>query len=109
MLGLTWAGLAPADRASFAWRLPSFDHLVSLDAKTVEIDGSRVPLTSEEYQMLELLAHHLRGRDELRLGFRELAKTVLAKLSEYRMSPSEKNYTRRRNELIAKGAMNTGE
>jgi hypothetical protein len=26
--GLTWAGLAPADRASFAWRLPSFDHLV---------------------------------------------------------------------------------
>jgi Na+-driven multidrug efflux pump len=29
-LGLTWAGLAPADRASFAWRLPSFDHLVGL-------------------------------------------------------------------------------
>src|SRR3984893_2918411 len=27
-LGLTWAGLAPADRASFAWRLPSFDNLV---------------------------------------------------------------------------------
>jgi hypothetical protein len=27
-LGLTWAGLAPADRASFCWRLPSFDHLV---------------------------------------------------------------------------------
>jgi hypothetical protein len=26
--GLTWAGLAPADRASFAWRLLSFDHLV---------------------------------------------------------------------------------
>jgi hypothetical protein len=26
--GLTWAGLAPADRASFAWRLPSLDHLV---------------------------------------------------------------------------------
>jgi hypothetical protein len=25
--GLTWAGLSPADRASFAWRLPSFDHL----------------------------------------------------------------------------------
>jgi hypothetical protein len=25
---LTWAGLAPADRASFAWRLPLFDHLV---------------------------------------------------------------------------------
>src|SRR5262245_23748474 len=28
LLDLTWAGLAPADRASFAWRLPSFDHLV---------------------------------------------------------------------------------
>src|SRR6266571_3731391 len=27
-LGLTWAGLAPADRASFAWRLPLFDDLV---------------------------------------------------------------------------------
>jgi hypothetical protein len=26
--GFTWAGLAPADRASFAWRLLSFDHLV---------------------------------------------------------------------------------
>jgi len=26
--GLTWTGLSPADRASFAWRLPSFDHLV---------------------------------------------------------------------------------
>ena len=25
---LTWTGLAPADRASFAWRLPSFDHLI---------------------------------------------------------------------------------
>ena len=29
--GLTWAGLAPADRASFAWRLPSFDHLVDAE------------------------------------------------------------------------------
>src|SRR6476659_6075035 len=28
LLDLTWAGLAPADRASFAWRLPSFDDLV---------------------------------------------------------------------------------
>src|SRR4029450_8017501 len=27
-LDLTWAGLAPADRASFCWRLPSFDHLI---------------------------------------------------------------------------------
>jgi hypothetical protein len=28
LLSLTWAGLAPADRASFAWRLPLIDHLV---------------------------------------------------------------------------------
>src|SRR5260370_27406179 len=28
LLSLTWAGLAPADRASFAWRLRSFDHPV---------------------------------------------------------------------------------
>ena len=35
LLGLTWAGLAPADRASFAWRLPSFDHLVGA-ASSVE-------------------------------------------------------------------------
>src|SRR5262245_29071793 len=26
---LTWVGLAPADRASSAWRLHSFDHLVA--------------------------------------------------------------------------------
>src|SRR5262249_60634718 len=26
--GLTCVGLSPTDRASFAWRLPSFDHLV---------------------------------------------------------------------------------
>src|SRR6516165_5043092 len=31
LLGPTWAGLAPADRASFCWRLPSFDHLVGGD------------------------------------------------------------------------------
>ena len=28
LLGLTWAGLTPADRASFGWRLPSLNHLV---------------------------------------------------------------------------------
>jgi hypothetical protein len=28
LLSLTWARLAPADRASFAWRLPLFDRLV---------------------------------------------------------------------------------
>src|SRR5713101_4045488 len=34
LLGLTWAGLAPADRASFAWRLPLFDHLVGAGARS---------------------------------------------------------------------------
>src|SRR5947207_1999871 len=28
LIGLTWAGLAPADRASFRWRLPLIDDLV---------------------------------------------------------------------------------
>ncbi|WP_424753326.1 response regulator transcription factor CtrA [Methylobacterium sp.] len=32
------------------------DLIVNLDQKTVEISGSRVPLTGKEYQMLELLA-----------------------------------------------------
>src|SRR5262249_29379997 len=31
--GLAWVGLAPTDRASFAWRLPSFDHLVGAGEK----------------------------------------------------------------------------
>ena len=31
--GLTWVGLAPTDRASFAWRLPSLDHLVGAGEK----------------------------------------------------------------------------
>src|ERR1700692_3910802 len=35
VLGLTWAGLAPADRASFAWRLPSFDHLLGKQLQRV--------------------------------------------------------------------------
>src|SRR5881396_914583 len=33
LLDLTWAGLAPADRASFAWRLLSFNHLVGAGQK----------------------------------------------------------------------------
>ncbi|MEI2598405.1 DNA-binding response regulator, partial [Acinetobacter pittii] len=32
------------------------DILVNLDAKTVEVNGSRVHLTGKEYQMLELLS-----------------------------------------------------
>ena len=54
------------------------DLIVNLDTKTVEVNGTRVPLTGKEYQMVELLAqrkgmtiskemflHHLYGgRDE---------------------------------------------
>ena len=32
------------------------DLIVNLDAKTVEVNGTRVPLTGKEYQMVELLA-----------------------------------------------------
>jgi two-component system cell cycle response regulator CtrA len=32
------------------------DLCIDLDSKTVEIDGARVPVTTKEYQMLELLA-----------------------------------------------------
>src|SRR6516225_12141029 len=38
LLDLTWAGLAPADRASFCWRLPLFDDLFGED---VELRGDR--------------------------------------------------------------------
>ena len=46
--GFTWAGLAPADRASFAWRLLSFDHLVGVgeqqrwDRETKRLGGFQV-------------------------------------------------------------------
>ena len=36
--------------------IPTGDILVNLDAKTVEVNGSRVHLTGKEYQMLELLS-----------------------------------------------------
>jgi hypothetical protein len=45
--GLTWAGLAPADRASFAWRLPSLDHLVGTREQHERIPGSH-----REHQLL---------------------------------------------------------
>jgi hypothetical protein len=34
--GFTWAGLAPADRASFAWRLHSLDHLVGTSENLID-------------------------------------------------------------------------
>src|ERR1700746_1977712 len=36
--------------------IPTGKLIVNLDAKTVEVDGSRVHLTGKEYQMLELLS-----------------------------------------------------
>src|SRR5258707_5248386 len=47
LLGLTWAGLAPADRASFAWRLPLFDHLVRFDQKVSFGNKAQRPSASE--------------------------------------------------------------
>ena len=41
LLGLTWAGLAPADRASFAWRLQLIDHFVG--APTSRAGGTVKP------------------------------------------------------------------
>ena len=40
LLSLTWVGLAPADRASFAWRLPLFDHLVGEGEEHPPYDGA---------------------------------------------------------------------
>src|SRR5436309_8470074 len=65
LLDLTWAGPAPADRASFAWRLLSFDHLVGAGEQRewkgqaerfggleVEFERCATPLTACE-------THHL--------------------------------------------------
>src|SRR6476659_3914304 len=41
-LGLTWAGLAPADRASFAWRLPSIDQIASEPPNQERVAGYRI-------------------------------------------------------------------
>src|SRR5262245_3384110 len=43
LLGLTWAGLAPADRASFCWRLPLLDHLVGeCEQRRRHVDAERL-------------------------------------------------------------------
>src|SRR6478752_5131326 len=56
LLDLTWAGLAPADRASFAWRLPSFDHLVG------ECDQFIRHLETEHLRRPEIYDHLELGR-----------------------------------------------
>src|SRR5262245_57057455 len=58
LLGLTWAGLAPADRASFAWRLPSFDHLVGAGKqgrRDGEADRFRGPQIEHQLELCRLL------------------------------------------------------
>ena len=51
---LTWAGLAPADRASFAWRLQLLDHLVG-DCEYARREGDTERLGDLEIdQQLEL-------------------------------------------------------
>jgi len=39
--GLTWVGLSPTNRASFAWRLPSFDHLVGAGEDKISASRTR--------------------------------------------------------------------
>jgi hypothetical protein len=60
---LTWAGLAPADRASFTWRLPSFDHLVGagnerrrLDEFTHECLAIRVARKLKAIDVIDVLS-----------------------------------------------------
>ena len=48
-----WVGLAPADRASFAWRLPSLDHLVGT-AKERQRNCD-----AEEFRGLEIQDEHI--------------------------------------------------
>src|SRR6476620_3002420 len=42
LLDLTWAGLAPAARTSFAWRLPSLDHLFVARVKRTQATMKRI-------------------------------------------------------------------
>ena len=52
-LGLTWAGLAPADRASFAWRLPSFDDLVGeREERRRDLQVKRLGGLEVDYQLV---------------------------------------------------------
>src|SRR5437016_5995223 len=52
LLDLTWAGLAPADRASFAWRLPSFNDLVGAgDERPRDFEAERLRGLEVEEQL----------------------------------------------------------
>src|ERR1700730_2306948 len=56
-LGLTWAGLAPADRASFAWRLPLINHLVGAREEGFrdrEAHSLRSPEIDHEFELSRL-------------------------------------------------------
>src|SRR5438132_11202436 len=64
LLDLTWTGLAPADRASFAWRLPSFDHLVGAGEQRrghIEANRSRGLEVDDEFVLRRKLYRQLRG------------------------------------------------
>jgi len=60
--GLTWAGLAPADRASLAWRLPSFDHLVG--GQQMEVGVARGSGTPKMPVQLQQAARHYQFSQE---------------------------------------------
>src|SRR5205809_3867654 len=72
LLDLTWAGLAPADRASFAWRLPSFDHLVGQRQQLVgDFEAERLSRLGVDHQ-LELCRQQNR-QSTRRLAFEDAA------------------------------------
>src|ERR1700731_1756592 len=63
-LSITWAGLAPADRASFAWRLLSFDHLVGAGEKIRgdrDAEGARRPQIDDEVELGGLVNRKITG------------------------------------------------
>src|SRR6202048_2675886 len=63
-LSLTWAGLAPADRASFAWRPLSFDHLVGAGEKIRgdrDAEGAHRPQIDDEVELGGLVNRKITG------------------------------------------------
>src|SRR5262249_57897718 len=78
--GLTWVGLAPTDRASFAWRLPSLDHLVGGNEQLVRHGEPEHPGCLVIDHQLELARLH--HRQIRRLGALEDAAGISAGLTQ---------------------------
>src|SRR5262245_8557613 len=61
---LTWVGLAPADLASSAWRLHSFDHLVGGSEQLVWHREAEHPgrlVIDDQFELARLLDRQVRG------------------------------------------------